>query len=337
VKLDIIENNGPDNLRDTLKSQLRRASEVSIAVAFITQAGLDELVQALRQVAANGRVRLLTGLYQKVTEPQALRSLLRIQNETRGRLSVRLTREPQFHRKLYLLKSHARSTAIIGSSNLTREGLRSGGELNLIARLPKNSPLVKQLSQAFEDDWEHRAVPLAADQLVEYEKARPTPPKRENYATGQLAKILGASLTHRQGEEGSPERVYWREAITGRVKKRTERIITETTNWDDRNYSWFSTGGVHPYRIGDRIVLFNYLDQRMEFIEVKDCARMKVPSPDGRHFVAYKLLLWRRFSKKLWAALQSEGLGPKIARKRRKISPQKAGQLRALIRPAKKG
>jgi HKD family nuclease len=137
VKLDIIENNGPDNLRDTLRFRLRRASNVSIAVAFVTRAGLDDIVQALRQVAANGSVRLLTGLYQKVTEPEALRTLLRIQEETRGRFSVRLSREPRFHRKLYLLYSRKNATAIIGSSNLTSEGLRSGGELNLIARLPK--------------------------------------------------------------------------------------------------------------------------------------------------------------------------------------------------------
>src|SRR5437016_13080803 len=68
---DIIENSGPDNLRDTLRSHLRRASEVSIAVAFVRQSGLDEIVQALRQVATRGNVRLLTGLYQKMTEPRA--------------------------------------------------------------------------------------------------------------------------------------------------------------------------------------------------------------------------------------------------------------------------
>src|ERR1700722_2408491 len=135
MNLDIIENSGPDNLRDTLKAHLRRASDVSIAVAFVTQAGLDEVVQSLRQVAEQGRVRLLTGLYQKTTEPEALRTLLRIQDETRDRFSVRLSREPQFHRKLYLLGSRTHSTVIIGSSNLTREGRRSGGELTLIAGL----------------------------------------------------------------------------------------------------------------------------------------------------------------------------------------------------------
>jgi HKD family nuclease len=50
--------------------------------------------------------------------------------------------------------------AIVGSSNLTREGLLSGGELDLVVHLPKGSRPGKELIQAFDDDWEHRAVPL---------------------------------------------------------------------------------------------------------------------------------------------------------------------------------
>src|SRR5579883_985288 len=250
VKLDTIENNGPDNLRDTLKFQLTRAKDVSIAVAFVTQAGLDEIVQPLRQAAANGNVRLLTGLYQKVTEPRALRTLLRVQEETRGRLSVRLSREPRFHRKLYLLTKRTHSIAIVGSSNLTHEGLRSGGELSIIVRLPKASLPAKKVAQAFEDDWEHRAVPLTAEQIVEYKKVRPEAPKRESCTKGQLAKILGTPPSHRGANKDDQGKDFWRDAIIGVVKKQTERIISATTDWDDRNYWWFSPGGPHPYKIG---------------------------------------------------------------------------------------
>jgi HKD family nuclease len=147
VKLDIIENSGPDNLRDTLKTQLHRMSEVSIAVAFVTQSGLDDLAQRLQQIAINGSVRLLTGLYQKVTEPDAMRSLLRIQKETRGRFAVRPSKEPRFHRKFYLLRTRGHAVVILGSSNLTRDGMRSGGELNLIAHLPRGSPVVKKITR----------------------------------------------------------------------------------------------------------------------------------------------------------------------------------------------
>ena len=338
MKLDIIENSGPDNLRDTLKSQLRRASEVSIAVAFVTQAGLDEIVQPLRQVAANGKVRILTGLYQKVTEPQALRTFLHIQEETREQFSVRLSREPHFHRKLYLLSNGTQSTAVIGSSNLTREGLRSGGELNLIARLPKGSVTAKRLAQAFEDDWEHRAVPLVAEQIVGYENARPEAPKRESYTKGQLAEILGARPAHRQATQDDQNTDFWRDGITGLVRKRTRQIVSQSTNWDDRDYCWFSLGGPHTYKMRDRIFLFDFPDRCVRLVEVRDIARTKVATPDGRHFVAYRPIFRqrRRFSKKLWAALQGEGIDPKNARTRRKLGSQKAMRLKVLIRPARK-
>jgi len=104
MRFALIENSGQNNLRDYLNGVLCRADRIDIAVAFITQAGLTEILQALRQVAGRGQVRILTGLYQGFTEPEALRMLLRVQDQTEGRLSVRLSTEPNFHRKLYLVK-----------------------------------------------------------------------------------------------------------------------------------------------------------------------------------------------------------------------------------------
>jgi HKD family nuclease len=339
MRLDFIENNGPDNLRDTLKAQLARASHVCIAVAFVTQSGLADILQPLRQVAATGSVRLLTGLYQQVTEPQALKTLLGVQRETRGRFSVRLSREPHFHRKLYLISNQARCIMILGSSNLTREGLRSGGELNLFVPLLKDSSPLKRVMQCFEDDWEEdRSASLTSDQIEEYEKTRPVQLKWESYTKGKLAKILGVAPTHRQAtSEDDQVTDHWRDCITGPVKPRTEQIISETTNWDDKNYWWFSSGGPSPYKIGDRIFFFDFDDHSVYLVKVKDKARMKVATPDGRHFVAYsRLRLKRRFSKKLWGALKGEGIYRKNARDQRKVSPEKAERLKRLLRSTKK-
>ena len=141
MKLEFIENSGPDNLRDTLKARLHTASHVSLAVAFITRSGVEEIVQPLREAAGRGKVRLLTGLYQKVTQPEALEVLLRLQRQTKVRLETRVSCDPTFHRKLYLLQRGTTAYVIIGSSNLTREGLQSGGELNALVeaiRKPRN-------------------------------------------------------------------------------------------------------------------------------------------------------------------------------------------------------
>ena len=151
LAFQIIENNELDNLRDTLEDLLAKATEVCISVAFVTQSGLDEIIYSLQQVTAEGRkekVRLLTGLYQRVTEPKALDALLGLQTQTKGRFSVRLSTEPKFHRKVYLVENDTQATAIIGSSNLTKEGLQSGGELNAVLSLPRNSVSIRSWTLA---------------------------------------------------------------------------------------------------------------------------------------------------------------------------------------------
>jgi HKD family nuclease len=254
IAFEVIENSGPNNLRDALKAKLGKASQVRIAAAFVTQSGLDEIIQALRQVATQGKVRIITGLYQCVTEPRALKSLLSIQMETHGNFSVRLSREPQFHRKVFLLENRTQATAIVGSSNLTKEGLRSGGELNLMVSLLKSGPIHMRLKEAFEKDWKgQRSVPLTAEQVERYENTRLAPVGQKNYTNGQLKKILGAEPTHEKATVNDEPINFWQECITGTVKKRTERLITETTNWDDKGYKWFATCGPHKYRIDSRI------------------------------------------------------------------------------------
>jgi HKD family nuclease len=334
VKFDVIENRGPDNLRDLLRAECKLATDVAIGVAFLTQSGLDDILQSLRQVAVSGRVRLLTGLYQKVTEPQALKSLLSVQNETRGRFSVRLSTEPQYHRKVYIIRRRTQTVVIVGSSNLTREGLRSGGELNVLVRFPKGSLASKKLTGAFEVDWEHHAIPLMPEQIVEYMKARTAPSKWDSFRKGQLAKILGVAPSHQQAVTEDTTADTWRDCINGTAKRKTEKVISESTNWDEKHYLWYGTGGIHPYKIGDRIYLFDFPDKQLRLVQVRDIARTTVPTPDGKHFIAYSAVpnLTRKFSKQLWLALEKEKISREKSQNRQKLSEVQASRLDVIIR-----
>lgn len=335
--IDVVENSGPDNLRDLLKQRLAQSSVAHIAVAFVTQSGLDDLLQSLRQVAAHGKVSLLTGLYQSVTEPQALRTLLTVQEETRGNFSVSLSREPKFHRKVYLLYGKGRATAIVGSSNLTSDGLRSGGELNLVVSLPKYDTAIKRLQRAFEKDWKHRAVPLTDTRIKRYARCRRKPSTRQSYSRGQLREILGSEPVH---EGALPEHepiVFWRDWVEGIASRPTQQLISNTTTWDERGYLWFASRTRHPCKIQDRMFLFDFNDKRLDLVEVEDITHTLVKTPDGRNFVAYKPLrrYGRRFSKVLWTELRQEGI-PKIdARRLSKIKHSKADRLMHMIRSTK--
>lgn len=66
---EVIENSGPSNMRDQLRSLLKGSSQADIAVAFGSAQGLSTILGALQQVANRGGVRVITGLYQGITEP----------------------------------------------------------------------------------------------------------------------------------------------------------------------------------------------------------------------------------------------------------------------------
>lgn len=337
VSFEFIENNGPDNLRDTLKALLLQAStnEVCISVAFLTQSGLNEIIQPLRQVATQGSVKLITGLYQHVTEPQALETLLNIQNETRGNFSIKLSKEPKFHRKFYILESKSQIFAIVGSSNLTKEGLQSGGEINVIISSAKNTPSIKELKNIFEKEWTHGAVSLSAEQIKNYKKIRSEKTDFKSSNRSEIKKILGTEPVHQKATPSLLEVTeFWRACITGYVKKRTEKIISETTNWDNRNYSWFSSGK-HNYRIKDKVFLFDTNENKVSLVEITDIARIKISTPDGRYFVAYKSIRGyeKKLTKKFRLELEKVGISDDSIYKSVSLSKEAAKKLSSLIKP----
>jgi HKD family nuclease len=172
VRIGTIENTGPNTLLAFLRHAGAACDRIDIAVAFVTAAGLDSLLGLLKQAASRGHVRILTGLYQKVTEPKALRTLLREQDQSDGRLSVRLSRDGHFHWKTYILvKSHT-ARVVIGSSNLTGEGLHETGELNVVLSLSTESKEFIELKRIYERHWERNSKPLTDEIVTRYEDLR---------------------------------------------------------------------------------------------------------------------------------------------------------------------
>lgn len=172
TRIDLIVNEGPDNLRGTFRDRLGSATSVSIAVAFITESGLREIHAQLLQAGFEGKVRFLTGLYQGVTEPKALKLLYEAEKQTRGGLAVRLSRDYAFHRKMYVIENRNRVAAVIGSSNLTSEGMTSNGELNVLMQFAKGSKLHCEINRSFADEWDDNSVPLTVDRIRMYAKLR---------------------------------------------------------------------------------------------------------------------------------------------------------------------
>jgi HKD family nuclease len=331
-----IDNRGPNTVLRTLRSLLRPGVDVRIQVAFVTRSGVMALLSSLHRAARLGSVRLVTGLYEGFTEPEALRLLAAAERQSRGRLAVRISREPRFHRKLYLVTSRAQGHCIVGSSNLTTEGLTARDELNLLLTMPPAVQPFAGLARRFDEDWRLECVPVTAELVRKYAAARPSQ-RRPTIAPAKLRAILGSP---RRGPEVSSaaenQPKLWRQSIEGLADKATQDLIREETSWG--NLDWFSNPSP-GIRRDDLVVLFDFTwrSKSVQLVRVRDTTTVRVRTPDGRHFVAHSPVRGtprRVLGKRLWKKLN--GLG--VARSRRdaeagrRLSMTKIEELKRTLR-----
>ncbi|RJG00201.1 DUF3427 domain-containing protein [Noviherbaspirillum sedimenti] len=178
---------GDDPFLPHLCEAMNKASEVDLAVAFIKTTGLRLLLPDLQSAlvkkengnSARVRVRILTSDYLDVTDPEALRLLMLLQ-EQGAQVRVYESAGSSFHLKAYLFASiHGegglQGTAFVGSSNISRQALQNGLEWNYRVDYPGDSgflevrarfdelfshPRSLSLTDAWIDRYEARRVPL---------------------------------------------------------------------------------------------------------------------------------------------------------------------------------
>ncbi|MCF7764266.1 MAG: DUF3427 domain-containing protein, partial [Verrucomicrobia bacterium] len=127
-----------------------------------------------------GRVRILTGDYLDITDPQALLELMDladlVDEGVGGGLELRVfeTRTNSFHPKSYLFHfADGTATALVGSSNLTASALRHGIEWNYRVVTPTDAGGIREVQSAFERLFAHPATrPLTHAWIRDYTARR---------------------------------------------------------------------------------------------------------------------------------------------------------------------
>ena len=305
----VIDNTGPNTLLTYLRSISKSCESIDLAVAFITEKGLKRLLYALKRTSNKGRVRVLTGLYGGITEPAALRSLLREQNNNPDHFSVRISTDSRFHWKTYFICDKNSCKFVNGSSNFTEDGLTASGEFNAAINLPKRSQQFKNVYKPFEDNWKSKSRRLTPDILSRYIAWRRDAEVVTNNPLVPLTKILGRD----EHVLGSPEPQacsYWRTWVDCSMSKDVVSLLEETTDWDRRGYSYFS-GTREIYRRGDKVVLFDLTADEVSLVLIKDATALPVSTDYGRYFAAHSPMRGiplRRLTKKRWSSLRKEGL-----------------------------
>ncbi|MCG2579832.1 MAG: DUF3427 domain-containing protein [Marinobacter sp.] len=164
---------------------IKSADQVDMAVAFVKTTGLNllfpDLVSALQRASSPASLRILTSDYLDITDPEALRKLILLQ-EHGAQVSIYQSKGSSFHMKAYLFAGHADNyqawgRAFIGSSNISRQALQDGLEWNYQVDFPPDVGYLEAVSR-FEELFQHpNVVPLTDRWIDEYAKRRVPPPQ----------------------------------------------------------------------------------------------------------------------------------------------------------------
>jgi len=159
---------------------LARGTQLDIAVAFVTEAGLGKVESHFKDLVdpggRDGVLRFLTGDYLDVTEPRALRRLLDLREEYGERADIRVfetSRDLGFHPKAYLIhKVDSGATAFIGSSNLTSHALERGLEWNQRIEGDLQTSPLREVLVELERLFDHQKTKVLSAEWVDQYEAR---------------------------------------------------------------------------------------------------------------------------------------------------------------------
>lgn len=159
-----------DHLYPKLKQSFKTATTIDIVVSFLMESGVKLLLQDLKEALDRGvNIRILTGNYLKITQPQALYLL---KSELGDKVDLRFYNNPNksFHPKAYMFHNPLDSEIYIGSSNISRGALTSSIEWNY-RFLKSNAPNdFKVFYDTFEDLFNNHSLVITDEVLKDYSK-----------------------------------------------------------------------------------------------------------------------------------------------------------------------
>ncbi|MFB5195972.1 DEAD/DEAH box helicase family protein [Neobacillus sp. KR4-4] len=149
-----------------LINNIEDAITICVLSSFVMKSGVYFLKNALKKAAQNGAdIKIFTGDYLYITQPEALEELLSIDE----RIKVRIWKSNggSFHPKAYLFQTNEHDVLYIGSSNLSRSALYQGIEWNVGVSDAKDI-FDEAQAEFLKLYYAEQTVPLNKETLVEY-------------------------------------------------------------------------------------------------------------------------------------------------------------------------
>ncbi len=165
--------NDASSIGDALGECLNTSESADIAVTFARRSGLEELEALPRFQERGGKLRFLAGTDFQQTELGML-DALSTRPDTEVRLSVHgaaVGGRRTFHPKLYIFRNEDRVSALIGSANFTRGGLRTNVETAVLLSGNADEPPLQEAVGTFRRYWTSPlSVPLTTSLRQAYAK-----------------------------------------------------------------------------------------------------------------------------------------------------------------------
>lgn len=165
-------------LLPALRGGMARSDRVDLLSAFLKTSGLDELRNDLEEALRRGaHIRVLTGDYLNITDPDALRALHRMTEEftTLEAAVYRCEGRTSFHAKAYIFSRGEEGAAYVGSSNLSRMALTDGVEWNLRAVTGAQTEELAAIRAGFDRLWSVAIKDPLTPAWIDTYAARPRP------------------------------------------------------------------------------------------------------------------------------------------------------------------
>lgn len=151
------------------------SKEILISVSFIKLAGWRLIKKVIWESLEKGiDVKLITSTYKNFTDPGVLLEMLELQSKFTNfecRVDHRSFDDVGFHTKGYIFVGENQTSAIVGSTNLTRSALLTNFEWNALVEGNLHDPFFDAMIQEFDFIWESVHV-LTQDLIKSYELAR---------------------------------------------------------------------------------------------------------------------------------------------------------------------
>nr|WP_242850520.1 DEAD/DEAH box helicase family protein [Clostridium baratii] len=173
-----------------LREAFKKAKKVDIIVAFLMESGVKLLKKDIEEAVKNNcQIRILTGNYLGITQPQALYLMKEILGDS-ANMAFYKEKNRSFHPKAYIFHYEGGDGEIfVGSSNISNSALTKGIEWNYRLEKSQNEDDFNYFSDSFEDLFLNESIMLNDEELRRYSKNYKKP-KINNIYSDEEEKVI---------------------------------------------------------------------------------------------------------------------------------------------------